>query len=60
MSEHIMNSVFGSVPFVLICSVLTIAYRTMRGRERFLENKMVQTQLYQLSLIKNMFTRLFF
>ena len=43
MSEHIMNSVFGSVPFVLICSVLTIVYRTMRGRERFLENEMVQT-----------------
>ena len=41
VSEHIMTTVFGSIPFVLICSVLTIVYRTMRGRERFLENEMV-------------------
>jgi len=36
LSEHIMKTLFGSVPFVLICSgVLTIVYRTVRGRERF-------------------------
>ena len=42
VSEHIMDTVFGSVPFVLICSVLTIVYRIIQGRERFHKNEMVQ------------------
>ena len=41
VSEHIMTTIFGSIPFVFICSVLTIVYRTLQGRERFHTNEMV-------------------
>ena len=52
VSEHIMTTIFGSIPFVLICSVLTIVYRTIQGRERFHTNEMVQKYLYHESLLK--------
>ena len=41
--EHIIRTVFGSIPLVLMCSVLTIVYRSIKGRERFPKETMVQS-----------------